>query len=250
MTKKTITKELTGAQDLYNFLFEACNIIRGPVSQDNFKDYITPLLYYKRISDVYDEETEDQDYDDEIEEDYEDYSEEDTEDDEYYDEKLENEETKYKKTIIRGFEKYNIQETENQTNEKDKSREEMKKGNLDDLTMIFNSKLLNSNYKDAIEEETDLELEDIRKAIAEANIRRYTRIKNGNYTKLTPRKTNKTNSNVKRYTRKKSNKKEQKQSNVKRYTRKKVNSQEIQIVRKAQKEETPKRRGRPPKKTV
>lgn len=32
--------------------------IRGPVSQDNFKDYITPLLYYKRISDVYDEETE------------------------------------------------------------------------------------------------------------------------------------------------------------------------------------------------
>lgn len=57
MAKKTIKKELTGAQDLYNFLFEACNIIRGPVSQDNFKDYITPLLYYKRISDVYDEET-------------------------------------------------------------------------------------------------------------------------------------------------------------------------------------------------
>ena len=53
MAKKTIKKELTGAQDLYNFLFEACNIIRGPVSQDNFKDYITPLLYYKRISDVY-----------------------------------------------------------------------------------------------------------------------------------------------------------------------------------------------------
>ena len=46
-----------GVQNLYNFLFEACNIIRGPVSQDNFKDYITPILYYKRISDVYDEET-------------------------------------------------------------------------------------------------------------------------------------------------------------------------------------------------
>ena len=45
------------AHELYNFIFEACNIIRGPVSQDNFKDYITPLLYYKRISDVYDEET-------------------------------------------------------------------------------------------------------------------------------------------------------------------------------------------------
>lgn len=43
-------KELTGAQDLYNYLYEACNKLRGPVSQDNFKEYITPLLYYKRIS--------------------------------------------------------------------------------------------------------------------------------------------------------------------------------------------------------
>lgn len=50
-------KELSGAQDLYNYLYEACNKLRGPVSQDNFKEYITPLLYYKRISDVYDEET-------------------------------------------------------------------------------------------------------------------------------------------------------------------------------------------------
>ena len=49
--------KMENAQDLYNFLFEACNILRGPVSQDNFKDYITPILYYKRISDVYDEET-------------------------------------------------------------------------------------------------------------------------------------------------------------------------------------------------
>ena len=49
--------KLEGVQNLYNFLLEACNIIRGPVSQDNFKDYITPILYYKRISDVYDEET-------------------------------------------------------------------------------------------------------------------------------------------------------------------------------------------------
>ena len=48
---------MLGVQNLYNFLFEACNILRGPVSQDNFKDYITPILYFKRISDVYDEET-------------------------------------------------------------------------------------------------------------------------------------------------------------------------------------------------
>ena len=52
------TDNKTTSQELYNFIFEACNILRGPVSQDNFKDYITPLLYYKRISDVYDEETE------------------------------------------------------------------------------------------------------------------------------------------------------------------------------------------------
>lgn len=47
MAKKAkIQKELTGAQDLYNYLYEACNKLRGPVSQDNFKEYITPLLYY------------------------------------------------------------------------------------------------------------------------------------------------------------------------------------------------------------
>ena len=49
--------KIENVQDLYNYLFEACNILRGPVSQDNFKDYITPILYFKRISDVYDEET-------------------------------------------------------------------------------------------------------------------------------------------------------------------------------------------------
>lgn len=50
--------KLENVQALYNYLYEACNILRGPVSQDNFKDYITPILYFKRISDVYDEETE------------------------------------------------------------------------------------------------------------------------------------------------------------------------------------------------
>ncbi len=53
-----VVEEIGTSKELYNFLFEACNIIRGPVSQDAFKEYITPLLYFKRISDVYDEETE------------------------------------------------------------------------------------------------------------------------------------------------------------------------------------------------
>lgn len=58
MAKQDTVKSIDSVSDLFNFLFEACNILRGPVSQDNFKDYITPILYYKRISDVYDEETE------------------------------------------------------------------------------------------------------------------------------------------------------------------------------------------------
>ena len=59
MAKKAKTqKEMTGAQDLYNYLFEACNKLHGPISPDNYKEYITPLLYFKRISDVYQEETE------------------------------------------------------------------------------------------------------------------------------------------------------------------------------------------------
>ena len=58
--RKKATKdaeEIGTSKELYNFLYEACNILRGPVSQDAFKEYITPLLYFKRISDVYDEET-------------------------------------------------------------------------------------------------------------------------------------------------------------------------------------------------
>ncbi len=57
--KDAQTLRMEGVQKLYNYLYDACNILRGPVSQDNFKDYLTPLLYFKRISDVYDEEVED-----------------------------------------------------------------------------------------------------------------------------------------------------------------------------------------------
>lgn len=51
------TNEETSSQKLFNHLFEACNILRGPINQDEFKSYVTPILFYKRISDVYDEET-------------------------------------------------------------------------------------------------------------------------------------------------------------------------------------------------
>lgn len=52
------TNEETSSQQLFNHLFEACNILRGPINQDEYKSYVTPLLFFKRISDVYDEETE------------------------------------------------------------------------------------------------------------------------------------------------------------------------------------------------
>lgn len=48
--------EETTSQQLFNHLFEACNILRGPINQDEFKSYVTPILFFKRISDVYDEE--------------------------------------------------------------------------------------------------------------------------------------------------------------------------------------------------
>src|SRR5438874_2018687 len=41
---------------LENHLWEAANILRGPVDAADFKTYIFPLLFFKRISDVYDEE--------------------------------------------------------------------------------------------------------------------------------------------------------------------------------------------------
>jgi len=49
----------TTSQQLFNHLFEVCNILRGPINQDEYKSYVTPILFFKRISDVYDEETQD-----------------------------------------------------------------------------------------------------------------------------------------------------------------------------------------------
>lgn len=54
--EKISNNELTSTQ-LYNHLFEACNILRGPINQDDYKNYVTPILFFKRLSDVYDEET-------------------------------------------------------------------------------------------------------------------------------------------------------------------------------------------------
>lgn len=49
--------ENTTSSMLFNHLYEACNILRGPINQDEYKSYVTPILFFKRLSDVYDEET-------------------------------------------------------------------------------------------------------------------------------------------------------------------------------------------------
>jgi type I restriction enzyme M protein len=42
--------------ELEQHLWGAANILRGPIDQADFKSYVFPLLFLKRISDVYDEE--------------------------------------------------------------------------------------------------------------------------------------------------------------------------------------------------
>jgi type I restriction enzyme M protein len=49
--------EETTSEKLFRHLFGACNILRGPINQDEYKSYVTPILFFKRLSDVYDEET-------------------------------------------------------------------------------------------------------------------------------------------------------------------------------------------------
>jgi type I restriction enzyme M protein len=48
-------REITLAE-LESHLWESANILRGPVDAADFKSYIFPLLFFKRISDVHDEE--------------------------------------------------------------------------------------------------------------------------------------------------------------------------------------------------
>ncbi len=50
------TQETTAAK-LFSHLYQACNVLHGHISHENFKEYIIPLLFLQRISDCYDEET-------------------------------------------------------------------------------------------------------------------------------------------------------------------------------------------------
>ena len=51
-----MNNDVTTLGQLESHLWEAANILRGPVDAADFKTYVFPLLFFKRISDVHDEE--------------------------------------------------------------------------------------------------------------------------------------------------------------------------------------------------
>lgn len=53
---RKITNREISLSELEQYLWGVANILRGPVDKADFKSYIFPLLFFKRISDVYDEE--------------------------------------------------------------------------------------------------------------------------------------------------------------------------------------------------
>ena len=44
--------------ELETFLYASADILRGHIEASDYKSYVFPLLFFKRICDVYDEETE------------------------------------------------------------------------------------------------------------------------------------------------------------------------------------------------
>jgi len=48
----------TTQQEIESWLWDAANILRGPVDPANLRDYVFPLLFLKRLSDTWDEEQE------------------------------------------------------------------------------------------------------------------------------------------------------------------------------------------------
>jgi type I restriction enzyme M protein len=55
-TKFVMPTGILTLSQLESHLWEAANILRGPVDAADFKTYVFPLLFFKRISDVHDEE--------------------------------------------------------------------------------------------------------------------------------------------------------------------------------------------------
>lgn len=54
--RKETTMTLINLKDLEAHLWHAAHIITGPIDASDYKTYIFPILFFKRICDVYDEE--------------------------------------------------------------------------------------------------------------------------------------------------------------------------------------------------
>lgn len=53
MTHKMSFTNNEDIQKLYNYLYQGCNILRGPIYPEEYKTYIFPLLFYKRLCDEF-----------------------------------------------------------------------------------------------------------------------------------------------------------------------------------------------------
>ena len=56
MADRTIRTEHLGQQALESYLRGAANLLRGLIDAGDYKQYVFPLLFFKRLSDVWDEE--------------------------------------------------------------------------------------------------------------------------------------------------------------------------------------------------
>ena len=56
MKKYKISRETLSLDELESFLWGAATLLRGQIDAAGYKEYIFPLLFFKRISDVYDEQ--------------------------------------------------------------------------------------------------------------------------------------------------------------------------------------------------
>jgi len=56
LTAAPATRVAAGQSDIESWLWEAANILRGPVDPANLRDFVFPLLFLKRLSDTWQEE--------------------------------------------------------------------------------------------------------------------------------------------------------------------------------------------------
>ena len=53
---KTASEKRLDVAALENYLWDAACVIRGPLDAPKFKDHILPLVFLKRLSDVFEDE--------------------------------------------------------------------------------------------------------------------------------------------------------------------------------------------------